>query len=59
MPRRKTYTIAARATAIFDTIVSELMQHPDAADFDYNSIILSIFICFKKYWSCETTISVP
>jgi hypothetical protein len=34
MSRRKTYKIPLCETPIFDTVSLELLQHPDAADFD-------------------------
>lgn len=42
MPRRKQYKISARQTAIYDAIVSELQQNPELADYDMETIEISI-----------------
>jgi hypothetical protein len=42
MPRRKQYKILARQTAIHDTIVSELQKNPELADYDMETIEISV-----------------
>lgn len=42
MPRRKQYKISARQTAIYDTIVSELQKNPELADYDMETIEVSV-----------------
>lgn len=42
MPRRKQYKISARQTAIYDVIVAELQQNPELADYDMETIEISI-----------------
>ena len=42
MPRRKQYKISARQTAIYDAIVSELQQNPELADYDMETIEISV-----------------
>ncbi len=42
MPRRKQYKISTRQTAIHDTIVSELQKNPELADYDMETIEISI-----------------
>lgn len=42
MPRRKQYKILARQTAIHDTIVSELQKNPELADYDMETIEISL-----------------
>ena len=42
MPRRKQYKISARQTAIHDTIVSELQKNPELADYDMETIEISV-----------------
>ena len=42
MPRRKQYKISARQTAIYDVIVAELQQNPELADYDMDTIEISI-----------------
>ena len=42
MPRRKQYRISARQTAIYETIVSELQKTPELADYDMETIEISV-----------------
>ncbi len=42
MPRRKQYKISARQTAIHDTIVAELQKNPELADYDMETIVISV-----------------
>ena len=42
MPRRKQYKISARQTAIYDVIVAELQQNPELADYDLDTIEISV-----------------
>jgi len=42
MPRRKQYKISARQTAIYDVIVAELQQNSELADYDMDTIEISI-----------------
>lgn len=42
MPRRKQYKISVRQTAIYDVIVAELQQNPELADYDMDTIEISI-----------------
>lgn len=42
MPRRKQYKISARQTAIYDIIVAELQQNPELADYDMETIEISV-----------------
>lgn len=42
MPRRKQYKISARHTSIYDTIVSELQKNPELADYDMETIEISV-----------------
>lgn len=42
MPRRKQYKISARQTAIYDVIVAEFQQNPELADYDMDTIEISI-----------------
>ncbi|KOH45965.1 MerR family transcriptional regulator [Sunxiuqinia dokdonensis] len=42
MPRRKQYKISARQTAIYKTIVSELQKNPELADYDMETIEISV-----------------
>lgn len=42
MPRRKQYKISARQTAIYDVVVAELQQNPELADYDMDTIEISI-----------------
>ena len=42
MPRRKQYKISTRQTAIHDTIVSELQKNPELADYDMETIEISV-----------------
>ena len=42
MPRRKQYKILARRTVIYDTIVSELQKNPELADYDMETIEISV-----------------
>jgi len=42
MPRRKQYRISARQTAIHGTIVSELQKNPELADYDMETIEISV-----------------
>lgn len=42
MPRRKQYKISARQTAIYDVIVAELQQNPELADYDMDTIEISV-----------------
>ncbi|WP_372773586.1 hypothetical protein [Mangrovibacterium sp.] len=42
MARRKQYKILARQTAIYKTIVSELQKNPELADYDMDTIQISV-----------------
>lgn len=42
MPRRKQYKILARQTAIFDVIVAELQRNSELADYDMETIEISV-----------------
>lgn len=42
MPRRKQHKILARQTAIFDVIVAELQKNPELADYDMQTIEISV-----------------
>jgi len=42
MPRRKQYKISARQTAIYDAIVAELQKNPELADYDMETIEISV-----------------
>ena len=42
MPRRKQYKILASQTAIYDVIVAELQQNPELADYDMDTIEISV-----------------
>lgn len=42
MPRRKQYKISARQTAIYEAIVSELQKNPELADYDMETIEISV-----------------
>ena len=42
MPRRKQYKISARQTAIYDVVVAELQQNPELADYDMETIEISL-----------------
>ena len=42
MPLRKLYKIGARQTAIYNAIVAELQQNPELADYDMETIEISI-----------------
>nr|MBD3621190.1 hypothetical protein [Sunxiuqinia sp.] len=42
MARRKQYKILARQTAIYKTIVSELQKNPELADYDMETIEISV-----------------
>ncbi|MCW0484805.1 hypothetical protein [Gaoshiqia sediminis] len=42
MARRKQYKILARQTAIYKTIVSELQKNPELADYDMDTIEISV-----------------
>jgi len=42
MARRKQYKISARQTAIYKTIVSELQKNPELADYDMETIEISV-----------------
>lgn len=42
MPRRKQYKILARQTAIYGTIVAELQKNPELADYDMETIEISV-----------------
>lgn len=42
MPRRKQYKISAGQTAIYDVIVAEFQQNPELADYDMDTIEISI-----------------
>jgi hypothetical protein len=42
MPRRKQYKILVRQTAIYDIIVSELQKNPELADYDMETIEISV-----------------
>ncbi len=42
MPRRKQHKILARQTAIYDTIVAELQRNPELANYDMETIEISV-----------------
>ncbi len=42
MPRRKQYKIPARQTSIYEAIVSELQKNPELADYDMETIEISV-----------------
>jgi len=42
MPRRKQYKISARQTAIYDVIIAEFQQNPELADYDMDTIEISL-----------------
>ena len=42
MPRRKQYKISASQTAIYDVVVAELQQNPELADYDMDTIEISV-----------------
>jgi len=42
MPRRKQHKVLARKTAIFDVIVAELQRNPELADYDMETIEISV-----------------
>lgn len=42
MPRRKQYKISARQTAIYDVIVAELQKNPELANYDMETIEISV-----------------
>ncbi|WP_320111236.1 hypothetical protein [Draconibacterium orientale] len=42
MPRRKQYKITAREMEVFDAIVAELQQKPELADYDMNTLEISV-----------------
>ena len=42
MPRRKQYKISARQTAVYEAIVAELQRNPELADYDMETIEISI-----------------
>jgi len=42
MPRRKQYKISARQTAIYEAIVAELQRNPELADYDMETIEISV-----------------
>ncbi len=42
MPRRKQYKIPARQTAIYGAIVAELQKNPELADYDMETIEISV-----------------
>lgn len=42
MPRRKQYKISARQTAVYEAIVSELQKSPELADYDMETIEISV-----------------
>lgn len=42
MPRRKQYKISARQTSIYDVIVSELQKNPELANYDMETIEISV-----------------
>ena len=42
MPRRKQYKIPARQTTIYEAIVSELQKNPELADYDMETIEISV-----------------
>ena len=42
MPRRKQYKISARQTAIYDIIAAELQKNPELADYDMETIEISV-----------------
>lgn len=42
MPRRKQYKIPAREMAIYEAIVSELQKNPELADYDMETIEISV-----------------
>ena len=42
MPRRKQYKILARQTSVYEAIVSELQKSPELADYDMETIEISV-----------------
>ncbi len=42
MPRRKQYKLPARQTSIYEAIVSELQKNPELADYDMETIEISV-----------------
>ncbi|WP_297094025.1 hypothetical protein [uncultured Draconibacterium sp.] len=42
MPRRKQYKIPAREMEVYDAIVAELQQKPELADYDMNTLEISV-----------------
>jgi hypothetical protein len=42
MPRRKQYKISARQTAIYNVILAELQKNPELADYDMETIEISV-----------------
>ena len=42
MPRRKQYKISARQTSVYEAIVSELQKSPELADYDMETIEISV-----------------
>ncbi|KJF45488.1 MerR family transcriptional regulator [Draconibacterium sediminis] len=42
MPRRKQYKIPAREMEVFDAIVAELQQKPELANYDMNTLEISV-----------------
>ncbi len=42
MPRRKQYKISARQTAVYEAIVAELQRNPELADYDMETIEISV-----------------
>jgi hypothetical protein len=42
MPRRKQYKILAREMEVYDAIVAELQQKPGLADYDMNTLEISV-----------------
>ena len=42
MPRRKQYKILAREMEVYDAIVAELQQKPELADYDMNTLEISV-----------------
>ena len=42
MPRRKQYKISARQTSVYEAIVSELQKNPEMADYDMETIEISV-----------------
>ena len=42
MPRRKQFKIPARQTSVYEAIVSELQKNPELADYDMETIEISV-----------------